>query len=212
MKAFKTLTYPEDPIGDAVRLFPARIMTPSDVTAAVQNQPLPALAQLKNRWMFCGDVDSETFRLMAATKERELAFRSSAFRAKSGSAYCVLTHQVYSHQHRFLLPVWDDRVRTCLAALGREPYGFMLGNDRGSDALVFPGAATTAHCEPLVEMAKEGTTLPMRELAAEMSLAVLTLCALEAIPSVLEGVAVERLSISLVTPPALSDLIMQTVQ
>ena len=200
MNSLKTLTYPprRGP-GQRARLFPATIMSPDEVQVGMPSQQQSVAEQLRGHWMLCGDVDHRMFELLISSKVYQVGHRASAFTSPSGSGYALFTHQIDSHQHRYVLPLWCERVRRYLDALQQAPYAFMLGDEGKSAGWVLPGLVTADELAPLRELCQ--TQPPMsEELLAELPKAVVVLSAPDAIPSVLAHARVEAVSLSVVVP------------
>jgi len=206
MTALKDLHYQPGTLTHQTRIFPARIMKPSEVASATRGQPPEVIAGIRGRWMLCGDVARPTFEAMRAADRGELGFRLSAFESPSGNVYCVMTHQVGSHQHRYLLPLWDGPALACIRGMTVGRHGFMLGCAGDKDALVLPSVAPRSDFKPLLAMARSAPDMPESELVSEMPLALGIFARLDAMPSFWPNVEVDTLSVSLVTPTALLEM------
>lgn len=200
MTALKDLHYQPGTLTHQTRIFPARIMTPSDVASATRGQPAEVIVTIRGRWMLCGDVARPTFEMLKAAQDGEIGFRLSAFESPSGSMYCVMTHQVRSHQHRYLLPMWDRQVLACIRGMAAGHHGFMLGCAGETNALVLRGVVPCDDFKPLLEMARCAPETAESELVTEMPLALGIFARIDAMPSYWPDFEVDTLSVSLVTP------------
>ena len=199
MSPLKPLTLTSMPIGPLPPLSLARIMSPIEVRAALQQHTPEIQKKFKDRWVFCGDVDEQMFAQLKDETAHEIGQRVSAFTSPSGRAYAMLTHQADVYQHRFVLPLWCESITECLQALQHAPYGIMLGNNGGVDAFVMTGPFQAQQLAPLLHLA-QAQPGDWRESLDELPLALMMLSALDAIPSVKEGKDVESVSLSVVMP------------
>lgn len=199
----KKLTFPsseKDPPGYLPSLYLARLMSPTEVAHATRDHEPEVRTKLLGRWMLCGDVNSRMFSGLKKHPER-LMFRISGFRSTMGGPYAVLTHQQEEQQHRFLLALYDSRVIDWLSSMEREDYGFLLGNNEASDAVVLVGAAPAAHFRPLRSMCVDPAAA--RGLLPELSIAAAAIGALDAIPSLDARFKVTSVSESVLLPDPL---------
>jgi len=211
MDSLKTLSYPPSRhTGQRARLFPATIMSPEEVQAGMPPGQQGVADQLRGHWMLCGDVDHRMFELLMSSKVYEVGHRASAFTSPTGSGYALFTHQVGTHQHRFVLPMWSEEVRHYLDALEHEPYGFMLGDEGERSGWVLPGVATAGELAPLRELCLKQPALS-DELLAELPMAVVVLSAPDAIPTLFAHTQVEAVSVSVVVPSPLGQPTLEEV-
>ena len=188
----------------------ARIMSPFEVD--VETQPLDErpLWLLAGHWVLCGDLGETTFAAMANAFERDFRSRLSTHTSPLGGAYGLLTHQVGCHQHRFLLPLWDARVHLCLEGIVEEGYGYMLGRNGQEESLLLSAAIPPKAFEMLLKLGRVQPLVSIAALAAEMPIVVATTCRPDSVPSMLEDVAVEYVSVSVVPALAVIDLAKTT--
>ncbi|AQV96398.1 hypothetical protein BJN34_21250 [Cupriavidus necator] len=176
---------------------PARLMSPSEVRAATTNHP--GLLRPLGGWYLCGDASA---RIVDAIVRNggDAAIRLTGFVGPSGGHYVVLTHQLGSSQHRFLLPQYEPPVELYLRSLESQPIQVMLGRQGGDDSVVLHNRLPWPHIVPLVEMCQVQRCASVATTFDEMRAATFAVTRLERIPSLDGNVAVSDVSVSLVVP------------
>jgi hypothetical protein len=177
------------------------LMSPTEVARATAGRDSPVYGAL-HRWTLCGDVSPTVFELVQAvqmgssrTNERVTAFSSPA-----GHGYVVFTHQIGSFQHRYLVPLYDSRVKECLEHITRDGVlGYSLAGEN-NQAIVWRTVLGPRDFVPLKPMC--GTVADGQEEAALEEYSRLLGEARDParIPSVLEGVFVRYASVSAIPP------------
>ena len=107
--------------------FPARIMDPSEIKTATKDYSSVVNAWTKGKWYLCGDVRSELFAVMKAEIRDAVAVRLTAFDSPAGGSYAVVSHQLFGWAHRFVLPLYEPKVRELFLGLQRDELGFLFG-------------------------------------------------------------------------------------
>lgn len=128
----------EEPMN--IHLYVGRLMAPDEVTAALSDRSKEERERIGRRWMFCCDVAPEMFEQLLLQRQDDIAFRITGFGSSLGGAYAVLTHEVEGHQHRYLLPLYDQEVQQAIVGAAREPHGFLMGNDSQIESVILYGA------------------------------------------------------------------------
>lgn len=133
---------------------PAALLSPGDVQTAIADAPAEMRRKFQGSWYLCGDVSKEMYALLAGRARSELALRVFGVETPVGARYGILCHQLRSHVHRFLLPLYEPRVGDFLLALGGGRLGIQLGCD-GSEqaAMLTTGVPVEPELFPLVALA-----------------------------------------------------------
>jgi len=197
MQSLTTLTAPTSDQGAS--LYIGRLMTPTQVAAAMKGRTDQQARSVAKTWTFCGDVSAATFAHLKAARQGDIRFRISAFKSPLG-VYAVLTHEVARHQHRFVLPLYEPSVARGFAGIARQGFGFLFGNDTKGDGLVVPAIASAAGFRPLRAMCVDADVLSARDLVFELPLVLKTLCARDAIPSLMPTGRIADVSVTVVMP------------
>lgn len=192
--------------GQSIRTF-ARLMRPSEVAAATQNQPKIVQTRVAGRWMLCGDVSSEMFRLLKQVSTPYFPTRVTGFHSPSGHGYGVLTHQVNGHglQSRFVVCLSDPKVREFLAATATEQVSFMLGNNNGNDALILESPLKSNELTPLLAMSQEISKQEQKSALQELPLVLEAVTSLAKVPSLFAGQQVRQVNVSFLLPSVLDE-------
>lgn len=197
-----------DDVNEPAAHYFARLMTPSEVAHATLRQPLLVRQKTLGHWVLCGDVAAPMFALMRKTNGIELPTRLTCFNTTCGVSYGVITHQVLNHQHRFVLPLYDAAVRVFLESItttGR--LTFMLGNNDGDDSLLIECPFTPSVFMPVLAMTREFTEDEQLDAIEELPNLAALMDNLLQVPSLLGNQPVQHVSISLLLPGNLQNVI-----
>ena len=183
----------------------ARLMRPSEVAEATQNQPENVKVRVAGRWVLCGDVSIRMFSRLKNVSTPYFPTRVSGFHSPSGHGYGVVTHQVNGHglQSRFVLCLSDPHVREFLAATATEQVSFMLGNDNGSDALILDSSLKSNELTPLLAMSREASQQEQKVELLELPLVLEAVTSLSQVPSLYAGQPVRQVNVSFLLPSVL---------
>ena len=186
----------------------ARLMTPSEVAHATLRQPLLVRQKTLGHWVLCGDVAAPMFSLLGESNVIELPTRLTCFNTTGGFSYGVITHQVLNHQHRFVLPLYDAAVRVFLESITTTgKMTFMLGNDDGNDSLLIQSPFTPSVFMPVLAMTREFTEDEQLDAIEELPKLAAVMDDLLKVPSLLGNQLVRHVSISLLLPGNLQNVI-----
>lgn len=188
-------------------VIPARVMAPTELTDALAEKPKLQELLASSGWCICGDASAKMFDALSLLGDAP-PVRFTGFRGSRGGNYAVVAHQVQGCQHRFLLPLYDEKVGAFLRSL---EYGFLqvsLGRQGQENALVLRGKCPWSHVVPLVEMVQRSQDTNALSAIAEVKEVLLALARFDAIPSNDIETAVDDLSVSYFIP----ELIVSYVQ
>jgi len=176
-----------------------RIMSTEEVAAAANERSTANLVLAEKAWSVCGDVSSSMFRALQGSQGP--AFRVTVF-GSGRDVYLVLTHQVFSLQHRFVLPLYDRKVQELLAHAMNRPIWFSFS--AGEQGFILRSYRHEHELRPVLAMTPK---LDMRERDAAMNKlldAMPELAHPARIPSCLRGHVVTAVSATLIAPEGLS--------
>lgn len=177
-----------------------KLMSPAEVAQATAGED-PGLYRGLVRWTLCGDVAPALFDLLQAShmsggsNERITMLSSPA-----GHSYVVLTRQWHCFQHRYFLPLFDQRAKECIESISRDgELGYSLAGE-GSDTLVWRSVVGPQAFLPL--RSKFSTVAEGEEEAAleDYARALDEVGDPGRIPSVLDDEAVRFASVSAINP------------
>jgi hypothetical protein len=115
----------------------AILLSPSQVANSLANMSDRQRGQLTVQWLLTGTVSKKMFAGLVANTSCELATEITFFERPSGAAYVLITCQLDNWQHRFVLPLYDARVREYLAVDILEPLSIQLSCVGSNEAFVF---------------------------------------------------------------------------
>lgn len=179
-------------------LQPARLMSPEDVSSSLSSRPDEA-GRLSGRWFLCGDV-SDRFYELAKDRRELISFRVSAFHSPNHLSYGVITHQLEESQHRFVLPLFEARIATCLRQAMMQPLAFSLGHDASNQAVIQMPPNLASAVMPLLAMhlplTRESALLALKEFPKVLGAA----CEFDQVATLLRGCEVREVSVSALFP------------
>lgn len=105
------------------RLSLGRLMTPQDVDDAFRGRQPDA--HIPPGWVFCGAVHPAGFALV---NRQEMQHLGRNYLSPGGTGYVVLAQQIAHWQHRFVLPLLGEEMRSFVAAMQHSELHFSLAN------------------------------------------------------------------------------------
>ena len=186
--------------GFAGSFFPARIMNPSEVTNATKDYASVVNAWTKGKWYLCGDVQSELFTVIKAEIRDAVAVRLTAFDSPAGGSYAVVSHQLFGWAHRFVLPLYEPKVRELFLGLQRDELGFLFGNEGGNDAVLLHSPLDGPAFVPLLSRVNPLPRSKLHDVMAELPMVISAMNHPHQVPSLRRGELVTDVSVSVVLP------------
>ena len=189
-----------------------RLMSPEQVDQATQGYDYLTRQRLRGHWSLCGDCSQEMFDNIAQLRNVALRHSLGVFQRNDGTKFLVVTHQLGSAQHRFLVPMWDPRVPDFLDAVSSGRYSISLARKGDTQAVVL---SLTADAPFALELRKHlNMSMPepqqLHALLRAMPEWMETAAEPEHFPNLMEGAAVTDVSLSIVCDamlPSLSQLL-----
>lgn len=178
----------------------AGINTPQEMTEKFIRLGLMVPPEVKGYWILFGEVPAAMFDSFFADRSLRPRVNVSYCRTSNGGTYLVITHQVASWQHRFLLPLWDSEVMDGVRAMRDGRMKFMLASSPGRDAAVIPIDFEPGALDPAFARAVPTDVKVLEKFLAEMPGVIDSVRALDAIPGCLEMATVTEASLSVVVP------------
>jgi hypothetical protein len=188
------------PFEKMASFFPARVMTPTEVREALQNRPPVEQSWTEGKWYLCGDVQTQLFLLANAQFGSRMKERITAYSTPVGGHYAVISHQVLGWCHRFLLPLYEPKVMALLTGLRTQKLGFSLGNAGGEGAVLVSSNFNAAAFAPLVPMARALPDGQLKRVFRELPKVINSMNDPGQIPSMVEGIDIVDVSVSVVMP------------
>ena len=122
-----------------VHLATGRLMTPDKVQLAMADLDADDSEMVEGHWALCGDVSEEMFDYVLEHPMEKQFHRLTTLNGAGGGKYLVVTTQVGIHQHRFLVPLYEQSCINFLIGLCFQPLALMLGREGAHDSMVlFP--------------------------------------------------------------------------
>ena len=175
-----------------------RLMSPEQVDQATQGYDYLTRQRLRGHWSLCGDCSQEMFDNIAQLRNVALRHSLGVFQRNDGTKFLVVTHQLGSAQHRFLVPMWDPRVPDFLDAVSSGRYSISLARKGDTRAVVLPTAADA----PMAQRLRNHLHVPEQQ---QIQALLQTLPALieqaaqpQRIPTLVEGQDISDVSVSIV--------------
>ena len=189
-----------------------RLMSPNEVEEATEDYDHQTRQRVRGHWSLCGDCSQEMFDNIAQLRNVALRHSLGVFQRNDGTKFLVVTHQLGSAQHRFLVPMWDPRVPDFLDAVSSGRYSISLARKGDTQAVVL---SLTADAPFALELRKHlNMSMPepqqLHALLRAMPEWMETAAEPEHFPNLMEGAAVTDVSLSIVCDamlPSLSQLL-----
>lgn len=184
----------------------ARLMTPQVVAEATLRQPPEVQRSTAGHWVLSGDVSAPMFQLLKSVRAKNFPARITCFSSPAGYWYMALTHQVETFQHRFLLSLTDPAVNKFLCTISNTgKVTFMLGNDDGWESILLPNPLLPNTFMPVLAMAPEMSIEVQRAALTELHCAQVVMGDPLQVPSLIEGLSVKHVCVSLLLPEVLNE-------
>lgn len=175
-------------------------MDPLEVEKAVENRPLAVGSWTKSKWYLCGDAKNELFSMFKAGFRESVAVRLTAYDTPAGGSYAVISHQIYGWTHRFVLPLYEPKVREMLLGLQSAELGFMFGNEGEEDAVLLHCPLGAPAFAPLLAKTNPLRNSTLEDVLAELPQVIRTMNKPNQVPSLRLGELVTDVSVSAVFP------------
>jgi hypothetical protein len=185
---------------DDAQVCAGRLMSPEELRIATAGHA--GLPGPLDGWCLCGDASVSMFDALAESGG-VVGSRLTGFVGPAGGSYMVVTHQLRTSQHRFLLPLYEPLVASFLKWLEHYPMRIMLGRRGQSDAIVMHNRMVWSDLQPLVAMCQPEGSVDAAAMAAESLLTAASVCRPDTIPSFHAGIDVSDISVSVVLPTSL---------
>ena len=176
-----------------------RLMSPKEVEEATEDYDHQTRQRVRGHWSLCGDCSQEMFDNIAQLRNVALRHSLGVFQRNDGTKFLVVTHQLGSAQHRFLVPMWDPRVPDFLDAVSSGRYSISLARKGDTQAVVLSADADA----PLaIELRKHLMPMPdpqqLQSLLRALPQFMETVATPEEFPNLQEGLAITDVSVSIV--------------
>jgi hypothetical protein len=122
-----------------VHLVTGKLMNPDEVQLAMAELDAVESEILEGHWALCGDVSEEMFDYILEHSKEKIFHRITTLNGAGGGKYLVVATQVSVHQHRFLVPLYEQSCISFLVGLCFQPLALMMGREGARESLVlFP--------------------------------------------------------------------------
>ncbi len=113
------------------------LLSPSQVANCLATMSDKQRELLTVQWLLTGTVSKKGFAVLVANTTCDLVTEIKTLQKPSGAAYVLISCQLGNWQHRFVLPLYDARVRDYLAVDVREPLSLQLSCAGSEEAFIF---------------------------------------------------------------------------
>lgn len=118
----------------------AQLVSPQEIMSAIQGgEHQRELEEFAKSWLLQGDCSR---RMVEQLKDRgltEVAGQLDYVEGADWLGFAVLTQQIETYQHRFVLPLWDQKVAGLIRDMQVGNYRFALTAEGTEDTVVIPG-------------------------------------------------------------------------
>lgn len=181
-----------------VMVYPARLMSPSEVKFALQDRDdVPRLMQ--KRWYLCGDVTEELWKLLPDNRI-EQKFRVTAFTSPDNTMYAAFCVQLEHRQIRFLMSVSDENALRFMSEIGEVGLSLSLGRNGGEETSLIEFKVSPQAIEPLIHLMRQAKKLSGIEVIEELKFAVPIAMQNNFVESVIPECEVSEVCLNIVLP------------
>lgn len=172
-----------------------QVLTETFIRAGLMVPP-----EIKGQWVLYGVVPASMFDECYGREAPTPLVHVAYCRTSVGGSYLVITHQVSSRQHRFLIPLWDAEVFETVKVMREGRMRFMLVRSSGRDAAVFPLNFAPTELDAAFVKAPPTDPKVLEKLLIELPGIVNSVRQLDAIPGCVEMGNVSEVAVSVVPP------------
>lgn len=187
-----------DGLGFRAQFTQARLMSPEEVAANIRTEGTTFPAQFEGHWFICGDCSSAFYARVLKASSREVMVEYRLQQTSDGAEFLLITHQVDSLQHRFLLPLLASRTPEFVKAIDRGMAGFSFGNNGAGEAALLGDTAIKNFAERVLAGYESPTAAQVSALSEAMPEALRGFFEPSLVPSMVEGCSITEVSLSVV--------------
>lgn len=179
----------------------AELLSPDEVLSQFHRYIGPEKESLRGKWLLNGVVSNRLFALLEKTNPVNIEGEFKAFTAITGANYGVIVSQIEDVQHRFLLPLYSRRVRKLFATSSLDELNLFFENETEEGiGLNYGCTVTNAQMAPVFGHLQSVDSARMGEYITGISGVIARLGKPLAIASLVDGNAVNAVSLSVVLP------------
>jgi hypothetical protein len=123
-------------------------------------------AKLRGQWLLDGTVSRKMYAALVDNFPYDLVARLSVFPTPTGAAYAVITTQIGTSQHRFVLPLYLPKAIDFLTSVCLGPLNICLGNESDDDARTYDCSLSPGLIKSVLDL---GKSLNLQNTAAFIS-------------------------------------------
>lgn len=180
-----------------------RIMSPAEVIESANESETAELAGFDSAWSLCGDTSSEMFKLVQTGEA--VAMRFTVF-GHGNQLYLVITHQIRSLQHRFILPMYEAAVHEFLAHAVKKTIWFSFGDNGKNEAVVLRSFYHQRDLMPALSMAPKWEPQDKVGALSKLLDATHDLSKVNKVPSSFKEHTVSHVSTTIVAPRTVGEV------
>lgn len=118
----------------------AQLVSPQELKAAIQgHEHQHELEKFAKSWLLQGDCSKGMVEKLRGQGWLDAVGRLDYVDCSNGFAFAVLTKQIETHQHRFILPLWDPKVAGFIRGMKAGNYRLSFTAEGTQDTVVVPG-------------------------------------------------------------------------
>jgi len=110
------------------RYFKATLLSPVEVEDVTHNWPSGEREDLQGRWFAHGVVNQKMYAAFQAQLLGDFFASMTVVTSFAGAEYLILTNQTGHLQHRFVFPMYDQKVLDFLASASNQPLNINLSS------------------------------------------------------------------------------------
>lgn len=177
------------------------LMNPGEVNELTWGYPKDYRKELRGTWIAHGIVSQEIFTALKTNTSSGVVHELTISTTLDGAKYAVISTQIGSWQHRFLMPLYERKAIELFTGASRKPLSLFFTSDGGDPGSMFFKDVFTWHSYKQVAA---GFSLSNDEKSAEfvldLPLVIREMLLPDMVPNVTNIALVRRVELSVLIP------------
>ncbi|MDR7307924.1 hypothetical protein [Rhodoferax saidenbachensis] len=181
----------------------AALQSPAEVQLELAQYSGEQQSTLQGRWLLSGLLSNSMFERLRQNYPHDVNAKIEAYPTSCGALYTVLTNQIGSYQHRFLLPGFSKALSTYSQDASEGTLNlFLEDSERPGEGLLYQVDKALVSMGIQYAMSQPMGHRPLRDLIAEIPLQIVRFSRLYSVESLIPGVEVKAADVSILISDA----------
>lgn len=180
-----------------VEIHQGRLMAPEDALGIVSDVDMRQHVMDEQPWFLVGD---SPLGMRKKVSDGASTLIHVWVRGDKVARYLVIAHQTEGLQHRFVLPLYEPKVKTFVASSLLQPCWFSLGDADNPESVLLPMQLPQALCIELMTQLQNLSNEQRKSALISLRPDIRRFAELDAFPSLIEAFDLSQVSVSYVPP------------